>query len=223
MKKYILNLIILTAVALNTQAQYQKGHIGLSMGPSIPLGDFASKNIDNSNSGFANTGAFLDISFAYKLGYGNFGLTALLRGQSNPINAQALVNEMAQPIIVEANWIENTSWNLGGLMFGGFGSFPISQKISFDTRAMIGFLRTTSPETTVTFPGLSKIIIKQSVSATSFAYSMGIGFRFELGEKLDLLTNLDYLGSNSEFKNVATTFNQSIKTINLSIGIALKL
>lgn len=235
MKKVILSLFFLTTISSQIKAQDEKGFIGVSIGPSIPMGDLASKDANNDAAGWANTGAIFDISFTYKLGKGNFGLTALLRGQSNLTDAQALVDEIANQY-PGINWtVESGNWGVGGLMFGGFGSFPISEKASFDTRAMIGFLSATSPEITITGtdPGGTAWIKQESTAASSFAYLLGAGFKFDIGRKLYLLTNLDYLGLNPEFRNVETTtslgtrekstWGQSMGTINLSIGIALKI
>ncbi len=93
MKNIVLSLILLTSISIQLKAQNEKGFIGISLGPSIPLGDLASKNPNNSAAGFANTGAIFDISFAHKLGGGNLGITAILRGQSNPTDAQAMADE----------------------------------------------------------------------------------------------------------------------------------
>jgi len=235
MKKYILSFVVLTTIVLSTQAQNTKGYIGLSLGPSIPLGEFASKDADNDAAGWAKTGAIFDISFAYKLGDGNFGISGLLRGQSNPTDAQSLANELANQV-AGVNWtVESAGWGIGGLMFGGFGSFPISEKASFDTRVMIGFLSASSPEITVTGsgPGGTDWFKQSSASANSFAYLLGAGFKFDIGKKLYLLTNLDYLGAKPEFNNVETiasdgsreksTWSQSMGSINFSGGLALKL
>ena len=113
MKKVIFSLVALLTIATQSYAQDQKGYIGISIGPSIPTGDLASKDVDNEASGWANTGAIVDISFAYKLGEGNFGITALLRGQTNPTDAQAIVDEVANqnPGI---NWtVESDGWGIG--------------------------------------------------------------------------------------------------------------
>lgn len=235
MKKIIFSLIAFTTIVLQSQAQDKKGYIGFSIGPSIPMGDLASKDFDNDAAGFAKTGAIFDISFAYKLGNGNFGITALLRGQSNSTDAQSLADEFANQV-AGVNWtVESDGWGIGGLMFGGFGSLPISEKSSFDTRAMIGFLSATSPEITVTGsgPGGTAWIKQGNAGTISFAYLIGAGFKFDIGKNLYLLTNLDYLGSNPEFRNVETTtsdgtrekstWSQSMGTINFSAGIALKL
>jgi hypothetical protein len=83
MKKIVLSLVALMTFIFQSHAQDEKGYIGISLGPSIPMGDLSSKDADNDAAGWANTGAVFDISFAYKLGEGNFGITALLRGQES--------------------------------------------------------------------------------------------------------------------------------------------
>jgi len=204
----------------------KKGYIGISLGPSFPIGKFASKDLNSDEAGFATSGAIFDISFAYKLGNGNFGITALLRGQYNDLDAQKIENDLNAGLTVDAD-----GWSVGGLMVGGFGEFPISSKVTFDPRLMIGFMNTSSPE--ITISGNGDWIKQSSSDATSFAYLMGAGFKFNVGKKLYLLTNIDYLRSKPEFSDVEiiasdgtrdfTTWSQTISTINLSIGIALKI
>jgi len=235
MKNIIFSLVALITIVFQSHAQDEKGYIGISLGPSIPIGDLASKDADNEAAGWANTGAVFDISFAYKLGEGNFGITALLRGQANPTDAQGLADELASQV-AGVNWtVESDGWGIGGLMVGGFGSFPISELTSFETRAMFGFLTAVSPELTVTgtLPGETIWVKQGSTSATSFAYLFGAGVKFGIGSNLYLLTNFDYLGSNPEFTDVeltasdgsrdTDTWSQSMGTINLSVGIALKI
>ncbi len=235
MKKIIITAIVLVSIIAKSYAEDRKGFIGISVGPSIPIGDLASSDVNNDAAGFANTGGVFDISFAYQLGEGNYGITALLRGQANPTDAQAMADEFGS-MFPTVNWtVESESWSIGGLLFGGFGSFPVSERTSFDARAMIGFLNAQSPEITITgtIPGESIWLKQGSQNATSFAYLLGAGFSFDIGERLLLLTNLDYLGSNPEFSNVeiidsdgnrdTSTWSQVMGSINMSIGIALKL
>ncbi|MFY8019584.1 MAG: hypothetical protein ACOVP1_00245 [Bacteroidia bacterium] len=235
MKKVVLGFILLTAISIQLKAQNEKGFIGISLGPSIPMGDLASKNINNNSAGFANTGAIFDISFAHKLGAGKFGITAILRGQSNPTDAQAMADELAIQSPGVNFTVESKNWGIGGFMFGGFASIPVSNKASFDTRVMIGFLSSTSPDITITGsgPGGSAWVKQGSTGASAFAYMFGAGFKFDIAPRLYLLTNLDYLGSKPEFRNVETTtslgerqrstWSQNIGTLNLSIGVALKI
>jgi hypothetical protein len=153
MKKIVFAVLIITAMSLNGNAQGKKGYIGISAGPSFPIGDLSSKDSDNASAGWANTGGIFDISFAYKLGNGNFGITALLRGQVNPFDAQAYANELANQFSGVVWSVDTKAWGIGGLMAGGFGSFPVSKKVNFDARAMIGFLTAVSPEITITAIG----------------------------------------------------------------------
>ena len=62
MKTIVWSFAALLAMASPSLAQDKKGYIGISLGPSIPLGDLASKDIDNESAGFATSGAIFDIS-----------------------------------------------------------------------------------------------------------------------------------------------------------------
>ena len=235
MKKIISTLTVMFLITSISIAQNDNGYIGISFGPSIPMSDLASKSADNSAAGYANSGAIFDISFNYKLGDGDFGIVALLRGQANAIDAQELANSAASlyPGIL---WtVESDPWSIGGFLFGGYATFPISNKASFDAKAMLGFLSATSPELHITASNQASSVwvISNEATASSFAYCISSGFKFELGDKMYLLSNIDYLASNPEFLNRETlasdgsittdTWSQDMKTLNFSIGIAYKL
>ena len=231
MKKRFFAVLIISICILGGFAQDKNGHVGISLGPSIPIGDLSSKDYDNASAGWANTGGIFDISFAYKLGKGNFGITALLRGQANPYDAQAYANELANQLSGVVWTVDTKAWGIGGLLVGGFGSVPISPKTNFESRAMIGFLTAVSPEITVTAIGTGGAAWarQSSATATSFAYMIGAGFSLDLGNNMFLLSNLDYLGSKPEFRDVETissdgtrlvdTWSQGMGAINLSVGI----
>jgi len=234
MKKIRIIFTLLTALICNANAQQSNGYLGIAIGPSIPLGDLASNNLDNDAAGLANTGSTLDITFAYKLGGRNFGIRAMLRCQGNPMDAQALADALAYRNPGVLFTVESKAWSIGGILFGGYGAFPISQTSFFTTRAMIGFLSATSPEITITGTGPTGAawIKRSSKDATAFSYLLGVGFKFDLATKLCLLANLDYLGSEPEFVNVTTTnslgdlqkntWSQVMGILNFTFGVALK-
>jgi hypothetical protein len=235
MRNLLFTIMVVCLIAPLATAQKNKGYVGISIGSSTPLGDLSSKDLDNDAAGFADAGAVVDISFAYKLGEGNFGVAGVIRGQANPLDVQAIVDEFAKEV-PGVNWsLESDGWGIGGLMVGGYGAFPISEKTSFEARALIGFLTTSSPEMTVTgsVPGAAIWVKQATASASSFSFNLGAGFRFNLGEKVCLLTSMDYLGSNPEFSNVVTTssdgdrttdtWSQSMGTFNVSLGIGVRL
>jgi len=234
MKKKILSIVVILIIATISFGQDSRGYIGFSFGPSFPLGEFASKDLDTEDAGYATTGFLFDISFAYKLGDGKFGFTALLRAQANPTDVQAMADKLAE-LVPGVFWtVEGQAWGTAGFLFGGFAPFPLSEKTKLEIKGMIGFLSASSPELTITGSGGGESIwIKQSSgNASSFAYLIGAGFKFDLSRRLYLLTNLDYLGAKPEFSDIEITASdgssetdtrsQSMGTFNLSAGIALK-
>jgi len=237
MKKIILSLTLLVMFALVNHAQNNKGYIGISLGPSVPLGDLGSQDVDNEAAGWATTGAVFDLSFATKLGAGNFGISAMLRGQANPTDAQALADEFANQYPGILWTVESDAWSIGGLMFGGYSSIPISDNFFWDSRVMIGFLGANSPMIKVTGSNLiaSATVTQESAGAVAFAFQIGTGFKLDLGSRFALTTTIDFLSANPEFADVKTTlndggfitesydtFSQNLTTFNWTGGIAFR-
>lgn len=229
MKILLFSLLIFTVTAF---AQ-DKGYIGISLGSSTPIGDFASNDPNNNAAGYAKTGLHFDFTFGYKLGK-HFGIAALLRGQANATDAQALADQIAQQNPGVSNTVNSTAWSIGGYMVGGYGSFPISEKFSFESKIMFGFLTATSPDITIdlTGPGGSAWVKENSASSSAFAYLLSAGFKYNVGKHFCLLYYFDYLGAKPEFSNVSTTtssgtsstgtFSQNFGTINNNIGIGYR-
>lgn len=101
----------------------RKGYIGLSLGVSIALGDYA-----NETKGNAGSGAYLGlINFGY-LFSDHLGICATFFSGGNTIkNDDAYV------------------WSYGGLMAGPLLSKSFSDKLEFDVRPMIGFVSVIYP------------------------------------------------------------------------------
>jgi hypothetical protein len=231
------NLIsILFLLIVNLCWAQDKGFVAVSIGPSIPIEDFASKNSSNVAAGYANPGAIFDVSFQYKLGK-YFGISALLRGQANTTDAQAIANELAREIN-NVTWIvESNPWSIGGILIGGTASVPIGlkDKVSFESRAMFGFLNAASPEINITgrIDSQSEWAQQHSKMSTAFSYLLGAGFKFNIAKRLCVLTNIDFLSAKPEFKDVlitnskgdyiTNTFSQKFGTINIGFGIGLRL
>ena len=102
---------------MNIQIQKRRGYIGLSIGPSIPVGEFA----DISN-GVAKTGIQLNlVNFGYLFSE-NFGIAAKWFGAANPVDAEGI-----------------DPWSYGGLMTGPLLSFQVADKVEWDFHPMIGY------------------------------------------------------------------------------------
>jgi len=202
MTNLITLLIILLYTATNCFSQ-DNGYIAISFGSSTPIVDFASKNPNNNAAGFAKSGVIFDISFAYKLG-NNFGITALIRGQANATDVESIAYQISQQNSGVSVTFSSKEWSIGGYMVGGYGSFPVSEKVSFETKAMFGFLLVTSPEITINFsgPGGTGWVKQNSSSSSTFAHLLSLGFKYNAGKRICLHTNFDYLGARPEFSNV---------------------
>lgn len=102
----------------------RKGYIGLSFGPSLPVGEFADKS-----DGFAKKGLQINlVNFGY-LFSSNVGITASWFGAANPVDAYGF-----------------DPWSYGGLMVGPLLSPTFSEKIDLDFKPMIGYCVATLPD-----------------------------------------------------------------------------
>jgi len=108
----------------SNNSERRKGFIGLSLGSSIPIGDFADKE-----NGLAKPGVHLNlINFGYLFSE-NFGVSATWFGAANPLDIEGY-----------------DPWSYGGLMVGPLLSLPASEKVEWDFRPMIGYSVTTLPD-----------------------------------------------------------------------------
>lgn len=222
-------LLCLTATIVHSQ---DRGFIGLGLGPSFALGDFASVDGNNDNAGFAAGGLLVDLSFGYKLGE-RFGVAGLIRSQANTLDADALARAAVAPGYMLT--VQTGSYGLGGFFLGGYGSFEINEKLSFETRALIGYAVTQAPSSDFRYSNLSNgqtILLKQgTASAGAFAYNVGIGIRRNLGKRFGLSTMLDFIGTNPEFEYQVTDFDgstsytvvsQPVSALNVTVNFAYR-
>lgn len=220
--------ILITTIVFGQTAEDRKGYIGISLGPSIPIGSFARDD--------ANTGAIFDAHFAYKLKK-NVGLAVLIRGQYLPVNVQSLTGKMRQVIPGVNTDVKGDGWSSGGLMAGIYSAYPLDQKgiAVFELKTLAGFMTTTSPQVDIRLSSSegSGWVRQHSVSATAFSYLINAGMRFNAGKRMAFIVNADYLDYTPNFKNIKMTtsigtqetqnMQEQIQTINISAGIVCRL
>jgi len=231
--QFLLSIIMLFGTIL-VYGQ-DKGYIAVSIGPSFPSGDFGSKDVNNEAAGLATTGVIVDLTYAQKFGK-NLGMTLMLRGQANGVDAQPLIDELYNQS-PQASWTaDHGTWGIGGFMGGLYGSYPMGEsgKVTFDIRAMMGYINATSPEITVygNYLGSTFWVRTESADAGAFAYLVGAGIKFGIGGHLALLLNFDYLGATPEFVDVGTyssigtytedTYQQKFGTVNVGVGVGYR-
>jgi hypothetical protein len=162
----------------------KRGFIGLELGANVPIGKFA-----DANDGAAKLGFQLNlINFGY-LFSDNIGITATWFGAVNPIDG-----------------FTYSKWSHGGILVGPLFSFPVSEKVVWDIKPMIGmswaFISNSSLETDL-----------------SVAFNIGTGFRFNISRLIALTSGIDF--TNAKFRwNGA---DQSMGTLAIKGGLAFRL
>ena len=236
MKKPLLILTTFFFIYLNGQAQEvqeeRKGFIGLSIGASIPTGEYASIDGSSPSAGFASGGSYLElVKFGYRFGK-HFGIAASWYGLANQVNIQALASEFGKRAPVGTSGsIEAKPWSAGGLLVGPM--YTINHgRFDFDITALIGYMGASSPETKVTMQSgtATATATTESKLEMAAAYKLGCDVRYKLAEKWALGAGVGYLSSTIEYSGIKTTdgagkvytgssFSQPVNTVNMVVNI----
>ncbi|MCC5916078.1 MAG: hypothetical protein JJU02_02000 [Cryomorphaceae bacterium] len=226
-------LFLFICFASNCFAQ-KKECISLSSGPSIPIGVFASKNPNNNRnntSGYANTGMAIDFSYTWLL-YKNHGIVGAIYTQLNPTDHQSLVDDLSQQNSGAGNILEG-AWSTGAIFFGVYSSYSLTKKLRIEPQLLFGFRQSEAPgfkAYNLDGPSGYPSWINQDITHSKHAILLiaRTVFKYELGTRLCILANLDFLATNPEFKDRKTmtnletqhhTFTQKIRTLNFTLGI----
>lgn len=155
------------------------------------------------------------------------------------------------PVVKYTDWkFEKRSWLSGALLLGGYGEFAAtgSKGVSLITKAMLGPVYVESPAIKGSSIKDTATAVYEQTSSSSFglAYLLSGGIRVSINKRLYFLTSLEYLGTNKmTFDDIEATLTttkgtpgpgftisqskttgsakQTISTINLVVGIAIKL
>ncbi|MES2559443.1 MAG: outer membrane beta-barrel protein [Bacteroidota bacterium] len=215
-------LLLLMCCVFETVAQQRKHELSLTSGLSVPVGDFASTDITNSNAGRAMTGGNFSINYQYNLS-ANIGLLLLLGGTSCEIDASNLVNTSVSPLTSETRY-----WSIGGYRAGGTFHTQLHKQLTVECRVTAGF-------NTVTFGGIllsdhagNTLEIAES-STAAFVYSLGVGAKYHLSRSIFIPLFIDFLGCKANFSDVqrkenginkeVLTLVRSVNYISLSAGL----
>jgi hypothetical protein len=240
MKKYISAAIVILLTAAITKGQDPKvmvsganangGYLGFGIGPSIPVSDYASNDINSDKSGLAKTGYNANIHFAYRQG-NHFGLAGSLFTNSNSIDENALKTAFSG---FPVKSITTTAWKSSGFLIGLYISSP--GKITFEMRVMAGYSSNKSTSTNVEVidvNGMIGTLSQAAVTTGSFCFDIGPGLKIKLNNTLSLVSYADYYSTTPEFKSIVTSINgapyssqdytQPYRAINITTGIAFNL
>lgn len=234
MKKILLlSLISFVCFRANSQTVTQKSSIGITIGPSFPIGDFGNKDLANSQSGLAKVGGFLGIDYSYKFSK-YFGAMVSAQGRIHGVDENALAAYGVPEGTGAGLSITTGVWKVGAIMAGVFQTVPLTkdEKLNLEIKALGGFQSTSSPklDVSVSIPGMGSFqTTQESTSSNSFAYVVGAGLKYSLTDAVALKLTGDYNGTQAKF--LVTTYpadapvtqkvGQSIGVFNLGVGLVI--
>lgn len=198
-------LMIVVLLPIFTFAQKDELLLGLSIGMSSPLGDFANNEIMVTDDGyletngqFAKTGLAFDFSANYRLGY-NIGFAGRILGGTNKIELDEY-NNIIDEQLENSNSnliVSSKGWGSVGGYAGAYLVVPINN-LYIDARIMAGYMNLFSPQFNYLLyvdGDLTQEYIQEKYSAGGFSYDMGIGLKYKFSGNQFLLLNGDYVAA----------------------------
>lgn len=215
----IVSISILIFTAFNAAAQDAtpvKSYISIYGGLSNPLGNYASTDYNNNQSGFAKRSVTLAIDGAYYLkknfaigGIISFQDQGKLSGNDTYSLAQGYVASYAADQATVSGYDRFHNWNV---LIGPQYSFTYKNFI-LDLRASAGLVWVTStPETEITLLGVPEqtaIFYQRKSGGKLFGYGGSGGLRYKLGDSWSVGIKESYISSDG------TTVTNDGRTENL--------
>ena len=232
-EKLLLSLLFLAYFSVSAQDFKKQSAITVAVGPSIPVGTFADKNLYDEKAGLATAGGFANISYTYQFSK-FFGAIASVGGRINGVDKNALGSYSLPTGSGATLGIEASTWQFFSVMGGIFQTIPITsdEKLTFEVKEMIGVQFSSSPEikTTGFIPGVGSLnSTEERQSVSSLGYALGLGFKYKLGSNLGLKLFGDYQGAGPKFKFIDSgpadelvemKMKQNTSTINVGLGLS---
>ncbi|MCK4345390.1 MAG: hypothetical protein KAX05_08895 [Bacteroidales bacterium] len=186
----------------------QNGFMSLSMGASVPVGDFA-KSGDLYTNGFAGTNFVLNFDGAYFFTT-YLGIGGTFSFGSNYGGGENLQNQITKEIpskfpelLIPFEPVYNFNigqWNYVNLMAGPQILVPL-YNIGLDFKALGGLSFITSPEREVTLQLTDgEFTSSQENRQLNFGYILGSGLRFGLGRSYSIRLSMDYFYSKTSLE-----------------------
>ncbi|MBL0134651.1 MAG: hypothetical protein IPP79_11900 [Chitinophagaceae bacterium] len=236
MRKSIPSFLLIVLLCLFSKAQSQqnsaRSSLSFLLGPSIPVGNYGSKNIQNSGAGFANTGGSAAINYSH-LVTKKIGFSVSLQGQINPLAISKLEQSFNDLLIADftlwagtspgqipptpvtgtkyPNWkFEKKSWWTASLLIGAYGEFPISkdEKTSFIANLAFGPSYVSAPPINGSSVGTIASAYHEQTGGKSWGFGseINIGLRKLVTDKLFLQFTASHFAAPSvSFKNISAS------------------
>jgi hypothetical protein len=225
MKKILIMAIaLLISGALQAQDAeakvVKKSFLAMHAGPTIPVGDFGSKNLGNEDAGFAKTGYNINLNYGYQFEK-NAGITAsvfLNNYNTNPF-AMSFAGEGGSQTIE----LKMDHWKFYGLTAGPMLNFNAGKNIFTDLKVMGGIVNANTPK--ITYLGT---VMAEADWSWAPALQAGVNLRIGTGSNMFVFANADYMYMQPKFTSsyydandnwVTTDIKQKMSVVKVTAGI----
>ncbi|MCC6690437.1 MAG: outer membrane beta-barrel protein [Bacteroidia bacterium] len=223
----------------HSQRNWSTAFVGISVGAGVPLSSYVKADTIEG-AGYAKIGVHFNLSAGVKL-MPYIGVMALAGGTINGFNTSAYAKQDTSKY---APSYSAKPYYLGQYLAGPFVYFTDGETYDITIKTLAGLTMVTFPLITATSssPGWNQVQTKERPNSKSFGYCVGVGVNFRLTDRIGMMVNLDYFGTNVKYSNEKTTTNvdffltgikasstsnnpktntQSIGILNVSAGVAL--
>ena len=225
-------LIILSCVSV-LNAQKGTLSIDVSYGSSIPLGDFAEANSQNSGSGYANTGLSSHAGIRYQLNDGGFHILLGAQSQVNTFDVAAYDREITL-LDPSLDWsVKADLYSLSAFLVGFQQDFKVSEKTQTLVVAQMGLSFAEDPMMSLMEFNTGYWLVSSSNYSAAVAFKFGGQARVQFANNFYLTVSANYLASDHEFTNTElffsdgdyqqSSFSKKFNTFNIQLGLAADL
>lgn len=232
MKGLILILLGIVFFNCTYSQEIRKGLIGISLGPSIPSGEYA-KTYNSPGAGYAKKGLNMNINFNYKFGK-NLGIAVLAAHNFNAMDGEALLSvyKAIDPSLVWS--IDTDEWFTDYLLGGLLVSIQYDDRISFDLKALYGYSSSYHPLILIKAQDGSRTLseLQHQAKADDNALNFGAGIQIAISEKMAFSIDMDFYSTNPYFEVFSTSnfmpdekniIEQEMNMLNLTFGLGYQL
>jgi len=187
-----------------------KSSLALSLGPAIPVGEFANKDGNDIKSGLANTGWLGELSFSLPIRSSHFSVAAAITGRLNGIDQKASKAPFEAEFPTYEWSVSNSHWKALSAMAGATYLFPLSSKIDIGGTLLAGVANTYL--STITVQGIRDTahtyptdLIQANVGkahATTFSAMVKAGIVYHLNARWNVLANVNFWYLQPTFRHV---------------------
>jgi len=198
-------LLLLSSICLIAYSQ-KSNYFDFNIGIALPLGEFQDTDLDREESGFAQVGRKLQLSYARSMGKDFWIILSYREFDNNMDGDKVLTDFRNQNPGVEIISIHNRSWSSNAILIGLSKQFHfVESRFTFEPKLQFGLAQTKRPnfafsyninQTAVLPPG------ETTAEDQNFAISLGFNQAYSINEYVSLTLAFDYYYTLANFSFV---------------------